>query len=168
MTQIIKKLPAVRETQVLSLGRKIPWRKEWLSSPVFLSGEIPWTEEPCGLQSMRSQRVRHDWVANTFTFNTSHFFYFLISKIVCMFLRICQYLLYSVIYRHYGHSTSLSLETFFDLSCIHSCLISVFSYLNFFSLFLSLGGGFPIQFFQNINSWFVDFYIFLLSILSLV
>ena len=59
-----------------------------------------------------------------------------------------------------GHSTSLSLETFFDLSCNHSCFISVFSYLNLFSLFLSLGGGFPIQFFQNINSWFVDFYTF--------
>ena len=101
MTQIIKKLPAVRETQVLSLGRKIPWRKEWLSSPVFLSGAIPWTAEPCGLQSMRSQRVRHDWVANTFTFNTSQFFNFLISKRVCMFLRICQYFLYSFIYRHY-------------------------------------------------------------------
>ena len=135
MTQIIKKLPAVRETQVLSLGRKIPWRKEWLSSPVFLSGEIPWTEEPCGLQSMRSQRVRHDWVANTFTFNTSHFLNFSISKIVCMFLRICQYLLCSVIIGIIGHSTSLSLETFFDLSCNHSCCLSVFSYLNLFFSF---------------------------------
>ena len=168
MTQIIKKLPAVWETQVPSLGWKIPWRKEWLSSPVFLSGEIPWTEEPCGLQSMRSQRVRHDWVANTFSFNTSQFFYFLISKIVCTFLRLRQYLLYSVIIGIIGHSTSLSLETFFDLSCNHSCFISVFSYLNLFSLFLSLGRGFPLQFFQNSNSWFVDFYIFLLSILSLV
>ena len=99
--QIIKNLPALRETQVLSLGWKIPWRKEWLSSPVFLSGEIPWIEEPCGLLSMRSESARHDWVAITFTFNTSQLFYFLISKIVCMFLRICQYLLYSVIYRHY-------------------------------------------------------------------
>ena len=30
---------------------------------------IPWTEEPSGLQSMGSQRVRHDWVTNTFTFS---------------------------------------------------------------------------------------------------
>ena len=29
---------------------------------------IPWTEEPGGLQSMGSQRVRHDWATNTFTF----------------------------------------------------------------------------------------------------
>ena len=26
--------------------RKIPWRKEWLPTPVFLPGESPWTEEP--------------------------------------------------------------------------------------------------------------------------
>ena len=31
---------------------------------------IPWTEEPGGLQSMGSQRVRHDWATNTFTFPT--------------------------------------------------------------------------------------------------
>ena len=40
---------------------KIPWRRAWQSTPVFLPGECPWTEEPGGLQSMRSQRVRHDW-----------------------------------------------------------------------------------------------------------
>ena len=40
---------------------KIPWRRAWQSTPVFLPGEYPWTEEPHRLQSMRSQRVRHDW-----------------------------------------------------------------------------------------------------------
>ena len=37
----------------------IPWRRKWLPTPVFL--RIPWTEEPGGLQSMGSQRVRYDW-----------------------------------------------------------------------------------------------------------
>ena len=41
---------------------KIPWRRAWQSTPVFLPGEYPWTEEPGRLQSKRSQRVRHDWV----------------------------------------------------------------------------------------------------------
>ena len=121
MTQIIKNLPSVQETQVLSLGQKIPWRKEWLSSPVFLSGEIPWIEEPCGLLSMRSESARHDWVAITFTFNTSQLFYFLISKIVCMFLRICQYLLYSVIYSHY--------PSYYFLVFLTSVVITPVSYL---------------------------------------
>ena len=40
---------------------KIPWRREWHPTPVFLPGESPWVEEPGGLQSMGSQRVRHTW-----------------------------------------------------------------------------------------------------------
>ena len=39
-----------------------PWKRAWQPAPVFLPGESPWTEELCGLQSMESQRVRHDWV----------------------------------------------------------------------------------------------------------
>ena len=38
---------------------KIPWRKEWLTTPVLLPGESPWNEEPGKLQFMKSQRVRH-------------------------------------------------------------------------------------------------------------
>ena len=44
---------------------KIPWRRKWQPISiylVFLPGESPWTEEPGGLQSMGSQRIRHDWV----------------------------------------------------------------------------------------------------------
>ena len=35
---------------------KIPWRRAWQPTPVFLPGESPWTEEPGGLQSMGLQR----------------------------------------------------------------------------------------------------------------
>ena len=38
---------------------KIPWRKKWQPTPVFLR-RIPWIEEPGGLQAMGSQRVGHD------------------------------------------------------------------------------------------------------------
>ena len=40
--------------------RKIPWRREWQPTPVFLAWRIPWTEEPGGLQSMGSQTVKHN------------------------------------------------------------------------------------------------------------
>ena len=40
---------------------KIPWRRAWQSTPVFLPGECPWTEEPSRLQSIGSQRLRYDW-----------------------------------------------------------------------------------------------------------
>ena len=159
MTQIIKNLPSVQETQVLSLGWKIPWRKEWLSSPVFLSGEIPWTEEPCGLQCMRSQRVRHDSVAITFTLNTSQFFNFLISKIVCFWEFASMSCILSFI-GIIGHSTSLSLETFFDIIYNHSCFISVFSYLNLFFSFPLSKWGFSYTVFskhQLMVCWFLYF-----------
>ena len=39
MAQRVKNLPAMKETQVQPLGWKIPWRREWLSTPVFLPGE---------------------------------------------------------------------------------------------------------------------------------
>ena len=39
---------------------KIPWRKAWQPTWVFLPGESPWTEEPGGLQSVGSQRVWHN------------------------------------------------------------------------------------------------------------
>ena len=43
------------------LGR-LPWRRAWQPTPVFLPEESPWTEEPGGLQSMGSQRVGHNRV----------------------------------------------------------------------------------------------------------
>ena len=49
--------------------RKIPWRREWLPTPVFLTGEAH-GQESGGLHSRGSQRVRHDWMINTFTFDS--------------------------------------------------------------------------------------------------
>ena len=37
------------------------WRRTWQTTPVFLPGESPWTEDSGGLQSMGSQRLGHDW-----------------------------------------------------------------------------------------------------------
>ena len=38
---------------------KIAWRRAWQPTPIFVAGESPWTEEPGGLRSVRSQRVGH-------------------------------------------------------------------------------------------------------------
>ena len=46
--------------QVLSLGQEDPLEKEMATHPSTLAWKIPWAEEPGGLQSMGSQRVRHD------------------------------------------------------------------------------------------------------------
>ena len=55
-----KHLPRVRETWVQSLGREDPLEKEMATHVSILAWKIPWTEEPGGLQSMGSQRVRQD------------------------------------------------------------------------------------------------------------
>ena len=39
---------------------KIPWRRTWQTTPVFLPGESPWTEVAGGLESMGLQRVGRD------------------------------------------------------------------------------------------------------------
>ena len=61
VAQMVKNLPAMWETWVQSWVGKIPWRRQWLATPVFLPGEFlaqmsysPW-----------SCRVRHDWATNT-------------------------------------------------------------------------------------------------------
>ena len=49
-----------QETQVSLLGREDPLEKKMATSSGILAWEIPWTEEPGGLQSKGSRRVRHD------------------------------------------------------------------------------------------------------------
>ena len=56
--------PAMWEPWVRSWVGKISWRRAWQPTPVFLPWESPWTEEPGGLQSMGSQRVRQNWATN--------------------------------------------------------------------------------------------------------
>ena len=58
--QLVKNLPAVQETQIQSLGWEDPLKKELATQSSILAWKISWTEEPGGLQSMGSLRVRHD------------------------------------------------------------------------------------------------------------
>ena len=59
MAQMVKNLSAIPETQVRSLGGEDLLEKGMATHSSILSWRIPWTEEPSGLQSMGSQRVRH-------------------------------------------------------------------------------------------------------------
>ena len=57
---MVKRLPAMPETQVRSLGWEDPLEKEMATHSSTLAWKIPWTEKPGRLQSMGLQRVRHD------------------------------------------------------------------------------------------------------------
>ena len=60
VAQMVKNLPAMGETGVRSLGWENPLEKGVATHSGILAWRTPWTEEPGGLQSKGSQRVRHD------------------------------------------------------------------------------------------------------------
>ena len=65
--QMVKNLHAMQETQVQSFDWEAPLEKGMATHSSILAWRIPWTEEPGGMQSMGSQRVRHQCETNTFT-----------------------------------------------------------------------------------------------------
>ena len=67
VAQMVKNPPAMWKTWVWSLGWEGPLEKGTAAHSNILAWRIPWTEEPGWVQSMGSQRLRHDWV--TFTFS---------------------------------------------------------------------------------------------------
>ena len=60
MAQRLKRLRAMWETWVRSLGQEDPLEKEMATHSSILAWRIPWMEEPGGLQSTGSQRVGYD------------------------------------------------------------------------------------------------------------
>ena len=77
------------ETQVWSLGREDPLEEGMATDSSILAWEIPWTEEPGGLQSMQSKRVKHDWAAeqeHKKTFETEPLTNFLMTVNLAHFL----------------------------------------------------------------------------------
>ena len=60
IAQLVKNPPAMQETLVRFLGWEDLLEKEMATHSSTLAWRIPWAEEPGGLQSMGSQRVRHD------------------------------------------------------------------------------------------------------------
>ena len=60
VTQMVKRLSTMQETRVRSLGQEDPLEKEMAIPSSTSAWKIPWTEEPGRLQSIGSQRVRHD------------------------------------------------------------------------------------------------------------
>ena len=60
MAHTVKHLPTMQETQVQSLSREDLLEKETATHSSILAWKIPWMEEPGGLQSMGSLRVRCD------------------------------------------------------------------------------------------------------------
>ena len=98
VAQMVKNPPAMRETWAQSLGWEDPLEESMATHSSILAWRIPWTEEPDGLQSMESQRVRHSWVTkhtllliiynNNFMYNIQYYihytFYYILYFVYCM------------------------------------------------------------------------------------
>ena len=59
----------IQETRIRFQGPEDPLEQEMAAPSNILAWEIPWPEEPGGLQSMGSQRVTHDWAHNLWAFD---------------------------------------------------------------------------------------------------
>ena len=68
VAQMVKRLSTMWETWVQALGWEDPLEKEMAIHSSTIAWKIPWTEEPRRLQSMGSQRVRHDWATSLLHF----------------------------------------------------------------------------------------------------
>ena len=79
VAQMVKNLPVMRDTKVLSLGLEDSLAKQMATHSSILAWRVPWTEESGKLQSIGSQRIGHDWVTNTHTIHT-HIHTWLLEK----------------------------------------------------------------------------------------
>ena len=68
MTQMIKSLPAMQQTQIPSLSPEDPLEKEMATHSSSLAWKNPRMEKPGKLQSKGSHRIGNDGATNTFTF----------------------------------------------------------------------------------------------------
>ena len=84
VAQTVKSLLAVQETRVRSLGWEDPMEKEMATHSSILAWKIPWMEEFGRLQSMGSQRVRHDWATSLFTLMTTDIQLFMYLLEICI------------------------------------------------------------------------------------
>ena len=91
VAQMVNCLPTMWDTQVQSLVREDFLEKEMATQSSTLAWKIPWMEEPGRLQSIRSQRVRHNWASLSLSFMYTYmkekiYIYFMIyMENICIF-----------------------------------------------------------------------------------
>ena len=85
MAQMVKCLPAMRETQVQSLGQEDPLEKEMATHSSILAGRIPWTEEPDGLHTVHRVAKESDITEHVLTHTHTDTF----NRVVGLFVLHC-------------------------------------------------------------------------------
>ena len=83
VAQRLKRLSAMRETRVQSLGWEDPLEKEMATYSSTLAWRIPWTEEPGRLQSVGLLRVGHNWATSLSLYTLTVLQYILLEGYTC-------------------------------------------------------------------------------------
>ena len=89
VAQRLKRLPAMWETWVRSLGREDPLEKEMATHSGILARRIPWTEEPGGLQSTGSHHLQHRELCSIFCNLIGKRIWKRINTCTCMIESLC-------------------------------------------------------------------------------
>ena len=85
---MLKNLPTIQETWVLSLGWEDALEKEMANHSNILAWRLPGTEGPDRLQSLGLQRVEHDWVTNTYLQLPDHSVILTLNQLWILLLRV--------------------------------------------------------------------------------
>ena len=91
VAQMVKNLPAVWETWVWKDPCEDPLEKGKATHSSILAWRILWTEEPSGLQSMGSQRVRHNWATKHSTMTNDPFLQLIIGYLYIFFEELSKF-----------------------------------------------------------------------------
>ena len=128
MAQRLKRLPAMRETRVRSLGWEDPLEKEMATHSSTLAWKIPWPEEPDRLQSMGSQRIRHDWETSHCSMSSSNCCFL---TCICVSQEAGKLVWYSHLFKNFPQFVVI--YTVKDFSVVSEAEVDVF--LEFFGFF---------------------------------
>ena len=98
----------MKETRVQSLGQEDTLKNEMATHFSILAWEIPWTEEPGGLQSTGLQRVGHDWACVRAHTHTHTYTHSLVNKVVAQsHLPLCSPMDYNSPWNSPGQNTGV-------------------------------------------------------------
>ena len=130
VAQMVKHLPIMWETRVRSLGWEDPLEKEVATHSSTFAWKIPWMEERGRLQSVGSQRVRHDWATSLHFITILWYSLFVYSH---LWMWICVMWMWNVLYSHLLVSFIFFMCAFILLS---SAILLQFAWLFLFLVFL--------------------------------
>ena len=110
---VVKQFACNAGTWAKSLGQEDPLERGTATHSKILAWRMSWTEEPGRLQSMGSQRIKHDWAVNTHSYAHTH-----THTLVIVYILVLAYYMYYISYISYLHFTFQFFNVFESISIL--------------------------------------------------